>query len=334
MTVLEAIQFHEAANIFPMMGDDEYRALVADIRAKGLLEPIWTYQGKIIDGRNRDKACVELGIEPRYRECNGEGSLVAFVVSLNLQRRHLSSSQKAVIALEVEDYLAEEAEKRMLAGKSIVPGTILSQGRSAHQAAAITGTSGTYVKEAKKIVEKAPELKTAILTGTMTIPEAKRQLKEQAREQRRDENRETIAQAHTIEEALGGARFATIVVDSPWDWGDEGDGEQMGRAMPVYGTMPLEELLALPVGRYADEDCHLYLWTTNRSLPKGFRLLETWGFRYVICITWVKPSFGMGNYFRGQTEHLLFGVKGSQLLKRKDASTYFEAPRGPNGHSS
>jgi N6-adenosine-specific RNA methylase IME4 len=191
-----------------------------------------------------------------------------------------------------------------------------------------------YVTDAKKIVEKAPKLKNAILTGAMTIPEAKRQLKDQERSQRRAENRETIAQARTIEEALGCAKFSTIVVDPPWDWGDEGDGEQMGRAMPVYGTMPLEELLALPVGRYADEDCHLYLWITNRSLPKGSRLLETWGFRYVTCITWVKPSFGMGTYFRGQTEHLLFGVKGSQALKRRDAGTVLQAPRGPGGHSS
>src|SRR6266702_882644 len=174
MTVLEAIQFHEAANIFPMMGEDEYRSLVADIRAKGLLEPIWTYQGKIIDGRNRYKACLAIGIEPRYREWNGEGSLVAFVVSLNLQRRHLSSSQKAVIALEVEKHLAIEAEKRRLA--NLKQGNILSDvqmfghrenSRASDQAAKVTGTNGQYVLDAKKIVAQAPELKDAILTGTL-----------------------------------------------------------------------------------------------------------------------------------------------------------------------
>jgi N6-adenosine-specific RNA methylase IME4 len=42
----------------------------------------------------------------------------------------------------------------------------------------------------------------------------------------------------------------------------------------------------------------------------------------------------MGNYFRGQTEHALFGVKGSQMLKRQDVGTFFNAPRGPRGHSS
>jgi N6-adenosine-specific RNA methylase IME4 len=163
---------------------------------------------------------------------------------------------------------------------------------------------------------------------------AKRERKEQERELRRDENRQKIAQTQTIDEALGTARFATIVIDPPWSWDDEGDADQFGRARPTYGTMSNEELLALPVDKFADTDCHLYLWITNRSLPKGFQLLESWGFRYVTCITWVKPSFGMGNYFRGQTEHLLFGVKGSQMLKRHDVGTVLQAPRGPKGHSS
>jgi len=163
---------------------------------------------------------------------------------------------------------------------------------------------------------------------------AKRQMKEDERELLRVENRQMIASASTIDEALKVAAFSTIVLDPPWDWGDEGDVDQFGRARPTYGTMTIDDIAALPVGTYAADDCHLYLWITNRSLPKGFRLLETWGFRYVTCITWVKPHFGMGNYFRGQTEQLLFGVKGSQPLKRKNAPTYFEAPRGPNGHSS
>ncbi len=90
----------------------------------------------------------------------------------------------------------------------------------------------------------------------------------------------------------------------------------------------------LPLQKLAMDDCHLYMWITNRSLPKGFALLDEWGFRYVTAITWAKPSFGLGNYFRGQTEHILFGVRGSQPLRRKDVGTLFIAPRGTGGHSS
>ena len=128
------------------------------------------------------------------------------------------------------------------------------------------------------------------------------------------------------------ASYQTIVLDPPWDWGDEGDNDQLGRATPTYATMPLDKVAALPVGALAAVNCHLYLWITNRSLPKGFGLIEAWGFRYITCLTWIKPSFGMGNYFRGSTEQVLFAVKGSLPLLRHDAPTHFQAPR-PGRHS-
>jgi N6-adenosine-specific RNA methylase IME4 len=151
-------------------------------------------------------------------------------------------------------------------------------------------------------------------------------------EEERRQNAAKLEQVPTLDEVAG--MFSTVVIDPPWDWGDEGDVNQFGRAKPRYLTMPFNDLLRLPVARLAADDAHLYLWITNRSLPKGFELVEAWGFRYVTCVTWVKPHFGMGNYFRGQTEHLLFGVRGSLPLQRHDAGTVFCAPRGPDGHSS
>lgn len=174
-----------------------------------------------------------------------------------------------------------------------------------------------------------------ILETAREIQAVKRNAKETVRENRREKNRVKVATVEKPEQIIEtGAKFATIVIDPPWDWGDEGDVNQMGRAKPDYATMPLDEIMALPVAALADVDCHLYCWSTNRSLPKAFALLDRWDFRYITLITWHKPSFGLGNYFRGQTEHVLFGVKGSQMLKRKDVGTVFNAPRGPNGHSS
>lgn len=168
--------FHDVANIFPMMGEEEFASLVADMREHGQREPVWTYEGKIIDGRNRYRACQRLGIEPVYREWDGSGSLVAFVVSLNLQRRHLTSSQKAMVSLDIEKRLAEEASEKERARKStleIFPksDTII---HAASQAASLTGTNAHYVTDAKKIVEQAPELKAPVLSGVLTIPEARK----------------------------------------------------------------------------------------------------------------------------------------------------------------
>jgi hypothetical protein len=167
--------FHEVATLFPPMGEEEFTRFVADIQQRGLLEPIWTFQGKIVDGVHRYRACQQLGIEPRYQEWDGHGSLVHFVVSRNLQRRHLTAGQRAMLALEVERQFAKEAEKRMHAGKAPDPGTLLAQGvgKAAHQAAAAMRTSGTYVKEAKRIAAHAPELTKMVIGGTLTLPDAK-----------------------------------------------------------------------------------------------------------------------------------------------------------------
>ena len=190
---------------------------------------------------------------------------------------------------------------------------------------------------AQQVGELPDDVTEAIKERETTLTQAMRSVKEQKRESRRDKNRTKIREAGAGEQLVSMAldvKFATIVIDPPWDWGDEGDADQLGRARPTYGTMSLQEIATLPVGTLADTDCHLYLWITNRSLPKGFGLLEAWGFRYVTCLTWVKPSFGLGNYFRGSTEQVLFAVRGSQPLRRKDVGTHFLAERGAGGHSS
>ena len=61
-------EVHPFADIFPLMSDAEFNRLVDDIRQNGQLQPITTYQGKIVDGRNREEACVCLELEPKYEE--------------------------------------------------------------------------------------------------------------------------------------------------------------------------------------------------------------------------------------------------------------------------
>lgn len=181
----------------------------------------------------------------------------------------------------------------------------------------------TKAREAGDVVSQAQILSE--------IKQVKRAEKESRQEERRVENTAKVESLATPLEAKG--LFQTIVIDPPWDWSDEGDVNQFGRAKPEYSTMPFDEIKNLPVDRISDNNCHLYLWVTNRSLPKAFALIDAWGFRYITCLTWIKPSIGMGNYFRGSTEQVLFAVKGSQPLKRHDVGTHFNAPRG-NRHST
>jgi hypothetical protein len=100
MTTPAPLNFHPLANLFPFLEGAEFNELVADIREHGLREPIVVYEGKILDGRNRYRACCVVGIDPTFAVYQG-GNPVAYVISLNLRRRHLSESQRAMVAAKL-----------------------------------------------------------------------------------------------------------------------------------------------------------------------------------------------------------------------------------------
>lgn len=117
--------------------------------------------------------------------------------------------------------------------------------------------------------------------------------------------------------------YSTIVADPPWQYTKAKTTEQhtregRGRAADRhYDTMTPDELCALPVADLAADLAHLYLWVTNPKLRLGFDVMDAWGFTYQTTLTWVKVGAdgavirgGLGWYFRGATEHVLFGTKG------------------------
>jgi N6-adenosine-specific RNA methylase IME4 len=148
------------------------------------------------------------------------------------------------------------------------------------------------------------------------------------------------------------ARYAAIVADPPWDYKTPG---QIGKTLEHrpnrdlglskhgagsvarYGAMPLGDLMALPVAAHAEDNAHLYLWTTNTFMEPAHALARAWGFDPKTIITWTKtraadgrPSMKMGYYFRGATEHCLFAVRGSLRLQGPACATAILAPRLPH----
>ena len=109
----DKLKFHKICRLFPLMQKEEFESLKADIRENNVREPILLHtDGSILDGRNRYLACLSVGVNPKFKTWNGKGSLLALVVSKNMQRRHLTNSQKATLAVELLPMLEKEAAQR------------------------------------------------------------------------------------------------------------------------------------------------------------------------------------------------------------------------------
>ena len=127
-------------------------------------------------------------------------------------------------------------------------------------------------------------------------------------------------------------KYRTLYIDPPWP--ERGGGKIKRGADRHYKLMTVPEIKALPVAELADRaGCHLYLWTTNNYLPAALECVEEWGFEYVTMITWLKDRMGLGQYFRGMTEHCIFAASPERLPyrlvdgKRQQGVTGFSAPK-------
>jgi hypothetical protein len=169
-------KYHPACLAFPLLPDAELRDLADDIKLRGLLHPVVLYQGQVLDGRNRLAACDIAGVAPRFIEWSGSGSPVEWVISTNLHRRHLTASQRAVVALDLLPLLEKEAKQRQRLGpgKRVAHECATVNGKASEAAARLTRSGSRYVEAVKSIQATAPELIEKIRGGQLNIPNAKR----------------------------------------------------------------------------------------------------------------------------------------------------------------
>lgn len=117
---------------------------------------------------------------------------------------------------------------------------------------------------------------------------------------------------------VNGVLHGTVLADPPWRFQNRtGKVAPEHHRLSRYGTMTLEDIMALPVSRVVMEPAHLYLWVPNALLLEGLRVLSAWGFEYKTNLVWHKvrkdggpDGRGVGFYFRNTTELILFGVRG------------------------
>lgn len=161
--------FHEAADIFPAMSDEEFEAFKKDIAENGLQTPIVTLpDGNIIDGRHRWRACMETHTDPRYQVHNGNPWV--YVISANLHRRHLSSSQRAMVAARIAVRTPGNRSKMLetVFTESNLPPT---QG----QATEMLGVGHTSITKARRVMRTGiPELAAVVDDGSVRVETAAR----------------------------------------------------------------------------------------------------------------------------------------------------------------
>lgn len=162
----KSFPLHPATELFPVMDETALAALVTDIANHGQREPILILDGQVIDGRHRLRACEQLGLEPMVREINAdEGDPFSLVVSLNLHRRHLTESQRALIAAKLANM--RQGERTDLQPSANLPK--VSQAEAARR----LGVSERSVRHAVEIKNTGvPELIAAVEAGQVAVSTA------------------------------------------------------------------------------------------------------------------------------------------------------------------
>jgi N6-adenosine-specific RNA methylase IME4 len=330
--------WHEYANLFPMLSSDTLAMLSADIAEHGIREPVMLYQGKVLDGRNRCLAANDIGIDVPTRDFVGDdAAALAFVISTNLHRRHLTESQRASIAARLANMRvgkpANPANLPLYVSQSVAPPPV-----SQSEAASLLNVSERSVRTARKVQEHgAPELVAAVDSGMASVSAAA-EIAQVPHDQQREivakGEKEILAAAKAIraEKAVisrgerlqkideisrgntaldTSTKYPVVYADPPWRYENPPMGAGNRAIENHYPTMTLEEICAMPIAELAADDAMLYLWATAPKLAECLEVVKAWGFEYRTNIVWDKEKIGMGYHARNQHEILLICKRGN-----------------------
>lgn len=310
----EKVLIHPLANLFPAMGESEFAAFVEDIKANGVREPVWIYEGRIIDGRHRFVAATENNILCPEREYEGSDPL-GFVLSLNLSRRHLNESQRAMVAAKIANL--KHGQKKSDSENSL----------SQADAAESLNVSVDLVKFAKKVQESAvEEVVGAVERGELSVSAAAKLADKTPEYQERVMQKLNNGEASKPTEAMRQIRheerpnvkapdgkYRVIYADPPWSYSNDVSAGFGGNASASdhYPCMSIQELCDLPIKDIAEDNAVLFMWVTSPLLEECFPVIKAWGFNYKTSMVWDKMKHNVGHYVSVRHELLLICTRGS-----------------------
>lgn len=320
-------------NLLPPLKADAFSKLERDICIKGCLDAIRTWNGTIVDGHHRYAICKANDIEFKViaLEFEDKDEAVIWMIDHQNGRRELEPFQRVEMQMQKEDLIQRRKNNQhtihIQKDENGAVARATEADKPSRQLASQAGVSKDTYFRAKYIAQNAPEeVKEKLRKGEETIKRAYKNLKKEERIQ------EVLSSLNSIEskevKATQGV-YDVITIDPPWDIeGPFGLSNSAGYLPLPYPTMSLEEIQALKVP--CAEDCHVFLWTTQKFLPKAFEVLEAWNLEYVCTFTWAKNGgpqpLGLPQY---NTEFFLYARKGKpKFIDTKELGTLLEAKRG------
>jgi len=187
---ISSLEIHPVVGILPPASEEDFNALLEDIRRHGQIEPVTVQGARIVDGRNRYEACKRLGLrEIKVREWAGGGPLAEYVVSVNVHRRHLTAGQKAAVAAGLLPELERDAGERRKVHGMTAPGRPRNTsgknsgsvaGEARDHAARVVGVNPRYVSDFKRLQAESPELAEKVRLGEVGLPRAVREQRRKA----------------------------------------------------------------------------------------------------------------------------------------------------------
>jgi N6-adenosine-specific RNA methylase IME4 len=311
-------EIHELCKLFPPMPDDQFEALVEDIRENGLRDPIVIHENKILDGRHRYRACQVLGRHPFIIFYDGNDPL-GYVISHNMTRRHMDESQRSMVAARIANL--KQGDNRFTI-ETPIGGSTITQAAAASK----MSVGERSVQRARKVIDKGtPELADAVDAGKIAVsvaakiaemePEQQQQIVADPRPEQaikkvvRQEKEQALAD-RTIKQSLKDSTkvYGVIYADPPWKYETFSENGMDRSADNHYPTMSLWDLMELKPP--AASNCILFMWATVPMLPEALDLVNEWGFDYKSQIVWIKDRIGTGYWTRNKHEILLIATKG------------------------
>lgn len=349
----------ELRSLIRPLSEEEYEQLKESVLAEGIRDPLVVWNGILLDGHHRYKIAQEYGLEYRTVEIELPNKEAAkeWIITNQLGRRNLTPMEASYYRGKLyeskkqrqgtrTDLTFPQNGERLNTAKALGKQYGVSKNTITRDAefskavdkvaaeigeeakhAILTGKANIPKKDVEKLIEikqKAPELVEPILRGEKPLTKA-------IQDMARIEVSEKIKGISTNEVKRPDGVFDVIVIDPPWPIEKIERDVAPNQVGLDYPTMTIEEIKALKIP--CAEDCHVWLWTTQKYLPAAFEILKEWGLKYVCTFVWHKPGgfqpFGLPQY---NCEFALYARLGApKFVDLKDLKLCFNAPR--TGHS-